>query len=188
MEVTPSGIVMLVRSQFSNARFSISFTLPGIVMLSIAQFPKELYPMLIKLFGKIILFKLKQFQNATFPIIVTPSGIVTLVRRAFSLNTPYPISFTPSGMTTSPPGPLYCTSTPSSITNSSPSAITGTASPSSSAAARRIAQTLLTFVHAPSLILPPFGGLWSGRRSARPAMPAERAKTVLSKDGHSTPF
>ena len=36
--------------------------------------------------------------------------------------------------------------------------------------------------------LPLFGGPWSGRRSARPAMPAERAKTVLSKDGHSTPF
>ena len=79
--IKPSGSVIDVRGQFSNAASGISVTPFGMLILfRLIQFEKHLSPSFLIDDGRICSFRLVQLENAFFPISSTPSEIVTEVR------------------------------------------------------------------------------------------------------------
>ena len=79
IEVTLSGIVILVSPELLNVLPAIEVTLSGIVILvRLEQFWNALLPIKLTLSGIVILVRLEQFRNALLPIEVTGKPLKVL--------------------------------------------------------------------------------------------------------------
>ena len=95
--LTPTYAIMIVLSSLNKASFSYTNDLDSLCRVP-CQPTNGFTPILVTLFGILMLVREQHEENADFPMLVTLFGILMLVRDLHEENTLFPILVTLSGM------------------------------------------------------------------------------------------